>query len=174
VGGETLRVTLESYAFVGASIASALTYSSSGGFGVTSAAGNSDLLDSGTGSEHLTVTFSRNVTVSGYGMSDWSTGSGLTPKIYNFSPYQEVYLPTTGGSVDGNGFMSFTFTGKPVVNNDFLRFFGETLGSNPNDGLGLARLDVTVNAAPVPIPAAVWLLSSGLVGLVAMRRRFRK
>jgi hypothetical protein len=28
--------------------------------------------------------------------------------------------------------------------------------------------------APVPIPGAVWLLGSGLIGLVAIRRRFRK
>jgi len=29
-------------------------------------------------------------------------------------------------------------------------------------------------SAPVPIPAAVWLLGSGLVGLIGIRRRFRK
>jgi hypothetical protein len=31
-----------------------------------------------------------------------------------------------------------------------------------------------INVAPVPIPAAAWLLGSGLIGLVAIRRRFKK
>jgi hypothetical protein len=31
-----------------------------------------------------------------------------------------------------------------------------------------------VNAAPVPVPAAVWLLGSGFAGLVGLRRRARK
>jgi hypothetical protein len=31
-----------------------------------------------------------------------------------------------------------------------------------------------VNGTPVPIPGAVWLLGSGLLGLVAIRRRFKK
>jgi hypothetical protein len=29
-------------------------------------------------------------------------------------------------------------------------------------------------SAPVPVPAAVWLLGSGLVGIIGMRRRFKK
>jgi len=31
-----------------------------------------------------------------------------------------------------------------------------------------------VTIRPVPIPAAVWLLGSGLLGLAGIRRRFRK
>jgi hypothetical protein len=33
---------------------------------------------------------------------------------------------------------------------------------------------LVVTTAPVPIPGAVWLLGSGLLGLVTFRRRFRK
>lgn len=32
---------------------------------------------------------------------------------------------------------------------------------------------VVLNAAPVPIPAAVWLFGAGLIGLVGLRRKFK-
>jgi hypothetical protein len=34
--------------------------------------------------------------------------------------------------------------------------------------------NINSNASAVPIPAAVWLLGSGLIGLVGLRRRFQK
>lgn len=33
------------------------------------------------------------------------------------------------------------------------------------------QLNIPLSAAPVPVPAAVWLLGSGLVGLVGLRRK---
>ena len=70
---------------------------------------------------------------------------------------------------------------------------GYYAGFNPNFQLGEATLDavgaftmylhnfdittadpaamVSVNAAPVPVPAAVWLLGSGLIGLIGIRRK---
>lgn len=58
-----------------------------------------------------------------------------------------------------------TFTITPSEWTDGL---GVTLSTQPT-GLGGT---ITVNA--VPIPAAAWLLGSGLIGLVALRRRFKK
>jgi hypothetical protein len=44
-----------------------------------------------------------------------------------------------------------------------------------NDGEGnYGKFDnISVNGSPVPIPGAVWLLGSGLVGLVGLRRKYR-
>jgi hypothetical protein len=45
------------------------------------------------------------------------------------------------------------------------------------DATGINEVDfdmVTLTKTPVPIPPSVWLLSSGLVGLLGIRRRFKK
>lgn len=43
-------------------------------------------------------------------------------------------------------------------------------GRNPT---GLLVADLSGSAAPVPIPSAVWLLGSGLLGLLGIRRKLR-
>jgi hypothetical protein len=47
---------------------------------------------------------------------------------------------------------------------------GLSPGLFPDAGYFLVRN----SAAPVPIPGAVWLLGSGLIGLIGIRRRFKK
>jgi hypothetical protein len=56
----------------------------------------------------------------------------------------------------------------PLSNNNYESSTGNyySLSDNP------LMFQVTTNA--VPIPAAVWLLGSGLIGLVGIRRRFKK
>ena len=48
------------------------------------------------------------------------------------------------------------------------------LPANTGNYAGIEYSVAGFEAAPVPIPAAAWLLGSGLLGLVAVRRRFRK
>jgi hypothetical protein len=45
--------------------------------------------------------------------------------------------------------------------------------SDNNSNYGMAVHEGNVGS-PVPIPAAVWLLGSGLVGIIGIRRRFKK
>jgi|GEM_PF-2139855 len=48
-------------------------------------------------------------------------------------------------------------------------FDSVTFKASGNDGYGIDNLSV---GAPTPIPGAIWLLGSGLLGLVGIRRRF--
>ncbi|MCE5262202.1 MAG: VPLPA-CTERM sorting domain-containing protein [Deltaproteobacteria bacterium] len=92
-------------------------------------------------------------------------------------------FPTAGGQQDNGRFgldnsITFTITGTGITaaSFDFLNtanaaHVGAHLAGIPG-GLSGAVGDVNLN--PVPIPAAVWLLGSGLLGLVAIRRRFKK
>lgn len=39
---------------------------------------------------------------------------------------------------------------------------------------GNVNVFITASSTPVPIPAAIWLLGSGLIGLIGLRRKFKK
>lgn len=44
----------------------------------------------------------------------------------------------------------------------------------PEGDSWFAEIDAVVDTAPVPIPGAVWLLGSGLIGMVGMRKKNKK
>jgi hypothetical protein len=56
--------------------------------------------------------------------------------------------------------------------NGYAAFFGPQIGMSGTSETTFTVSEIGVNA--VPIPAAVWLLGSGLLGLVGLRRKFSK
>ena len=64
-------------------------------------------------------------------------------------------------------FINFDVTGLLLNGTNEISFLGSGLG-----GYVIGQVDVTYSA--VPIPAALWLFGSGLIGLLAMRRKSAK
>ena len=65
--------------------------------------------------------------------------------------------------------LDFTFYDAPVGNDDSITFLIYTDNTQNN----LPLFSVAMEASPVPIPAAAWLMCSGLIGAVGVCRRKR-
>lgn len=63
--------------------------------------------------------------------------------------------------------LNFYFYGDPIENGDLATFTVYT--DNTKEKLGF--FSISMKASPVPLPAAAWLLGSGVVGMIAVRRR---
>ena len=89
------------------------------------------------------------------------------PVIINSGP--GIYSLVVGGtnSTDLAALLSHAI----ATNGDYTTPSGALTGYN---NARLARnFNVQFNVAPVPLPAAVWLFGSGLVGVIAFARRRR-
>lgn len=104
----------------------------------------------------------------------------------------DLFQPDDGGGLGESGEVvfsgtgeSFTFAGhhpENVDNGEFYLSFGKSLLVTINDFFTFNTIESEINndfsvagftGSEVPVPAAVWLLGSGLLGLVGLRR-FRK
>lgn len=104
------------------------------------------------------------------GQENWTYAG---PTLTDSATFLEAALAAFIGTGDLNFFLT-------TLNLDALSVAGLQTGGQPNPapfGLStniLSNVMVTYDYTPVPIPAAVWLLGSGLAGLVGARRRRRK
>lgn len=103
--------------------------------------------------------------------------------------YEAAYSTTTGGTVDFNYFYDATntefggssiFSTGPIGTGSFSGVSTAATAGNPYTlsiintivhGSGSVSTSFDAELTPVPVPAAVWLFGSGLLGLVAIARR---
>jgi hypothetical protein len=113
----------------------------------------------------LTVTF--NTPVAGFGFDTNSLMGntfGITINFSSGSPYTQSY--TVPGS--GSSFFGFVSNGAGIES--------AVIGGQGNPGFAFALDNFQFGGTPsaVPIPGALLLFGPGLVGLAAVRRRFKK
>lgn len=85
----------------------------------------------------------------------------------------DILLNGTSLGLTADGFRDwyeFVIDSGFVAGINTLQFIVENYDDSGNNPTGL-RVDMTGNAAVVPVPAAVWLFGSGLLGLVGYSRR---
>lgn len=113
--------------------------------------------------------FTISMVISGTPLSPGFTATGSLAGTYAggvpFPPFSFIGLFTGGISASGSGTSVLSFN-LPVVDDGITVF--------PGVLTPITALSGTLNVTPVPIPAAVVLFGSGLLGLVGMRKLARR
>lgn len=99
--------------------------------------------------------------------SDWSQGDDGSGTI---NVAEMSWLWDLSGQSDSFTLATLTFAGLEVGSSD-LTFTYTDLSDDWGDVITADLLGGNVDVNPVPLPGAVWLLGSGLAGLVGLKRR---
>ena len=115
-------------------------------------------------------------TTAGLNMSGWKMSWNNSPNIDMgggaWTPTNAI--PGVPNSGYTNGMAQFSWSG--VYGTAYTLNYAATVPTTSPSLPGIKffwHLEGTVNAAPVPVPAAAWLLGSGLVGLMGVARRHK-
>lgn len=126
-----------------------------------------------------TGTFDDSVLTSGSGTIDFSSGSGNTMTINvgteTFTASNDIGYGTSGGPTITLGSFSlsdFNFLAS-LGTNGAVADFSSSFTSFDDFANLFGDWQTSVSITPVPVPAAVWLFGSGLLGLVGVARRKR-
>ncbi len=100
-----------------------------------------------------------------------SSGSGITTQNFTIDPAVDAVIAGETPFADMAANQQFILRfAEESLNSHLISIYPLQLAAD-NDQFHLVSATVTANGSTVPIPGAVWLLGSGLVGLVAVRRR---
>ena len=102
----------------------------------------------------------------------WNVAWGAVPSI----PMGGCFLVAGGCDLDGDGIDDLVNTGQATIavtgNTYVLDYFAKVpVGDASGFGGAGYTLHLEGSVVPIPIPAAVWLFGSGLLGLVGVARR---
>lgn len=133
-----------------------VTHTNSGGLGVDSHWFDSDQIDGSIHNDLVTLTFDREVRFSAVNFSSWDASDSFDLFV------DGTLVSPEERSADGAGFYSLA------------GILGSSISFGADAGL-LAGFDsfrvASLEVAPVPVPAAGFLLLAGLGGLATLRRR---
>jgi probable HAF family extracellular repeat protein len=107
-----------------------------------------------------TAGYARGINNEGQVVGTYTDSNGNHPFLYENGQMIDIWSQITNGA-------GWTITSATYINEN-----GQIVGSGTFDGATHLYL-LSPGTAPVPIPPAVWMFGSGLMGLVGLRRRMK-